>query len=243
MIFLRGIKAGQMQAVLDYVYSGATQVAEEDLANFIDVAEDLKINGLVNKYEDLQGCENDLITSQLINTDVLDGSQKKQEVNSEQTEEEPSLKDHVKDHIENPKEAEPVKNNVFIINHSTDDSDSIQNKTRGDKRKQIRTVEQLGNSKQKKQKSQPSLELTKNIQVSKPSLLNVSIGKPLTNKPATPPLHCPVCNMEVPNNFYMIAHMKSKRESQCQDCKLFFLSCQTLGIHKKGRCRSAASSK
>merc|ERR1711892_1465938 len=51
LIYLRGIKTVQMKAVLDYIYSGATQVIEEDLANFLAVAEDLKIDGLMKSNQ------------------------------------------------------------------------------------------------------------------------------------------------------------------------------------------------
>ena len=46
LIYLRGIKTAQMQAVLSYIYSGGAQVTEEDLPSFLAVAEDLKIEGL-----------------------------------------------------------------------------------------------------------------------------------------------------------------------------------------------------
>eukprot|EP00092_Neocalanus_flemingeri_P049651 GFUD01057143.1.p1 GENE.GFUD01057143.1~~GFUD01057143.1.p1 ORF type:complete len:138 (-),score=50.44 GFUD01057143.1:145-525(-) len=54
LIYLRGIKTDQMQAVLGYIYSGGTQVAEEDLASFLAVAEDLKIDGLTRKEGEIQ---------------------------------------------------------------------------------------------------------------------------------------------------------------------------------------------
>ena len=40
-----------MQAVLTYIYSGGTQVAQEDLSSFLAVAEDLKVEGLRKKNQ------------------------------------------------------------------------------------------------------------------------------------------------------------------------------------------------
>ena len=51
LIYLRGIKKGQMQAVLEFIYSGETQLEEEDLVSFLAVAEDLKIDGLIGNCE------------------------------------------------------------------------------------------------------------------------------------------------------------------------------------------------
>ena len=51
------------------------------------------------------------------------------------------------------------------------------------------------------------------------------------------PVRCPVCNMELINNYPLHDHMQIKRERQCNDCKLFFACCYVLGKHQKGRCR------
>ena len=40
-----------MQAVLTYIYSGGTQVVEEDLSSFLAAAEDLQVKGLTRKFE------------------------------------------------------------------------------------------------------------------------------------------------------------------------------------------------
>ena len=51
LMFLRGVKLSQMKALLAYAYSGGTEVAHKDLAGFLAVAEDLKIEGLIQKGE------------------------------------------------------------------------------------------------------------------------------------------------------------------------------------------------
>jgi hypothetical protein len=50
LIYLKGIKTDQMQAVLTYIYSGGTKVAQEDLSRFLGVAEDLKIKRLTCEF-------------------------------------------------------------------------------------------------------------------------------------------------------------------------------------------------
>eukprot|EP00092_Neocalanus_flemingeri_P013012 GFUD01014022.1.p1 GENE.GFUD01014022.1~~GFUD01014022.1.p1 ORF type:complete len:266 (-),score=78.45 GFUD01014022.1:45-842(-) len=49
LIYLRGVHIGQVQSVLQFVYNGATSVAEEDVNSFMTLASDLKIKGLEEK--------------------------------------------------------------------------------------------------------------------------------------------------------------------------------------------------
>eukprot|EP00092_Neocalanus_flemingeri_P032428 GFUD01035269.1.p1 GENE.GFUD01035269.1~~GFUD01035269.1.p1 ORF type:complete len:353 (+),score=108.56 GFUD01035269.1:36-1094(+) len=53
LIYLRGIKTDQMQAVLNFLYSGVANVAEEGVEDFLAVAHDLKIEGLMVKHKKL----------------------------------------------------------------------------------------------------------------------------------------------------------------------------------------------
>ena len=48
VVFLRGVKASDMERVLDFVYRGEVNVAQEELNSFLAVAEDLKIKGWRN---------------------------------------------------------------------------------------------------------------------------------------------------------------------------------------------------
>ena len=49
LIYLKGIKAKNMEAILDFLYNGEVRIAEEDLKYFLETAEDLEINGLFQK--------------------------------------------------------------------------------------------------------------------------------------------------------------------------------------------------
>merc|ERR1712003_385648 len=45
-IFLRGVSFCDLSAVLDFMYHGEVNVAQEDLNSFLAVAEDLRVKGL-----------------------------------------------------------------------------------------------------------------------------------------------------------------------------------------------------
>merc|ERR1712204_44855 len=46
LIYMRGIKTDELVAILDFLYYGETNVLEENLDNFIALAEELKLKGL-----------------------------------------------------------------------------------------------------------------------------------------------------------------------------------------------------
>ena len=46
MIYLRGVKYKFLQNLIDFIHQGEVKVAEEDISDFLEVAEDLKIRGL-----------------------------------------------------------------------------------------------------------------------------------------------------------------------------------------------------
>jgi len=52
LIFLRGIKAHNLMAVLDFLYRGEANVFQNNLDSFLAVAEELQLKGLMGKTED-----------------------------------------------------------------------------------------------------------------------------------------------------------------------------------------------
>ena len=46
MIYLRGVRTCDLESVLDFMYQGEVNVAQDDLNSFLAVAEDLQIKGL-----------------------------------------------------------------------------------------------------------------------------------------------------------------------------------------------------
>ena len=49
LVYLRGVTLNDMKAVLNFMYHGEVNVAQDDLNSFLQVAEDLKVKGLKNK--------------------------------------------------------------------------------------------------------------------------------------------------------------------------------------------------
>ena len=63
MIYLSGVRSTDLNCILDYIYEGEVQLYQEDLDNFLDVAQKLKINGLIGggvEYEKEEVPEVDL---------------------------------------------------------------------------------------------------------------------------------------------------------------------------------------
>ena len=52
LIFLRGISKSDLQYILDFIYHGEVSVSQNQLNNFLSVAEDLKIKGLTQSQND-----------------------------------------------------------------------------------------------------------------------------------------------------------------------------------------------
>ena len=52
MIYLNGVDYKVLNHILDYIYEGEVQLYQEDLDSFLDVAQKLKINGLIEGQEE-----------------------------------------------------------------------------------------------------------------------------------------------------------------------------------------------
>ena len=57
LIYLKGIKAGMLESVLDFLYEGKVYIDQEDLSGFLVVAEELQLKGLTGH----QSQENDAL--------------------------------------------------------------------------------------------------------------------------------------------------------------------------------------
>jgi len=51
LIYLKGVRKEQVEAVLDFIYKGGTKLSQKDLPSFLQLAEDLMIDGLVRHCE------------------------------------------------------------------------------------------------------------------------------------------------------------------------------------------------
>ena len=60
LIYMRGIKTEELQAIVDFVYCGQASVDQKDLAAFLALAAELQLKGLTDhskKNQKLRGCE------------------------------------------------------------------------------------------------------------------------------------------------------------------------------------------
>ena len=46
LLYIKGVRICDLKAILDFMYHGEVQVAQEDLNSFLSVAEELKVKGL-----------------------------------------------------------------------------------------------------------------------------------------------------------------------------------------------------
>ena len=51
LVYMRGLKARELEAVLDFIYQGETNIFQEDLDGFLLIAEELQLKGLVGNEE------------------------------------------------------------------------------------------------------------------------------------------------------------------------------------------------
>ena len=61
LIYLRGVTLHHLQPLLQFVYGGRTQVAEEDLESFLALGRDLKIKGLDEKQQEQNVMQDDKV--------------------------------------------------------------------------------------------------------------------------------------------------------------------------------------
>jgi len=54
LLYLKGVKYGDLVAILNFMYNGEVNVAQEELNTFLSVAEDLKVKGLTQNDSDNQ---------------------------------------------------------------------------------------------------------------------------------------------------------------------------------------------
>jgi len=54
LLYLKGVKYSELQSVLNFMYHGEVNIAQENLNSFLAVAEDLRVKGLTQKQHDSQ---------------------------------------------------------------------------------------------------------------------------------------------------------------------------------------------
>ena len=87
LIYLSGVNSANLGFILDYIYQGEVQVSQDDLDNFLDVAEKLKIEGLIsdNRFqgEGIKEEEDNCFSDDTLDSNVQSSTVPKQFVKSE----------------------------------------------------------------------------------------------------------------------------------------------------------------
>ena len=74
LVYLRGVKAHDLVALVDFVYDGETSISNEHIETFLAIGQDLKIKGLVG------ACEENIVPTEILTTE-RDGLKTNQEKN------------------------------------------------------------------------------------------------------------------------------------------------------------------
>ena len=79
LLFLKGIQDSELLAIMKFIYNGTTDIAQEDLNNFMKAAADLQIEGLqekknVDDIHDNIAIYQDTMTNQALGDKLLDSN-------------------------------------------------------------------------------------------------------------------------------------------------------------------------
>ena len=85
VMFMRGVEIGQLTSLLDFIYTGEVELPRDDVDQFILLAGELKIKGLVSDEDSLDKQRNE-------SAEANNASSKETNANKEVTEDEPKTK-------------------------------------------------------------------------------------------------------------------------------------------------------
>lgn len=240
LIYLRGIKTEQMKAVLDFLYSGVVNVTEEGVDDFLEVANDLKIEGLMVKHKKKRKPnkrandpdEEEQTNDVLPNDDAENSSDEIKLANGKKRKTtKKAIVDSKQENNEGEHHAEGLTNEDVEINLINQE---IKEDVKKPKRKYTKRAKKPETNSEDAEK-----EIRKKAnaasQNSLPRLIfpQSHISTSLTTMvPQT--FNCPICKTRVVTS--LKSHMEYKHKTKCQDCKQVFDSCNSLHYHKKGNC-------
>ena len=220
MIYLRGVQIGQLQSLLQFVYGGRTQVAEEDLESLLTLGRDLKIKGLDEKQQEQNVMQDDRVKPLY---EELKGEDNEDHI--EKIEEKlvvPDQQPIIETNTERDAYTEIKENEVETI--AKEDQEATAPNVHGTKD----CAEIIGKLKKSKERIAQNISCRK-----RKSSQNMT---PLKAYRKYERLFCPVCQMNTWNSS-LSAHMLVKQDIQCKACKLFFASCNSLSKHMQVLCK------
>jgi len=251
LMYLRGVKTEQMQAVLQFLYAGSTAMKEEEVSSFLSVAADLKIVGLMGNAEEQQ---------LVLEAQNLGGALPA--VESDRKSIFPASKqEDIPDESQNNPEL--VEKKVFITKQPTSSEKVPILQTKAQLQSPIKTsgksqtvsavlenrpnITMITNPSPEKTHMSPKIVASPIKKAIRQQRINVANPhgnrRILTIQPQTrrsipvPSIFCPICQTTDRKSSTIKMHMESKREVQCKACTLYFGNCFSLGKHMKGRCR------
>jgi len=130
LLYLKGVKYSDLTAVLNFMYHGEVNVAQEDLNTFLAIAEDLKVKGLTqNKSE--ENSREQVVKKQTRNPPDRSVSDKnpslstRQSVSEQSTTPAPSFQadDEIQEIL--PVKTEPAPHHVEVGNHTEQDQGDV----------------------------------------------------------------------------------------------------------------------
>ena len=217
LFYLRGVRRAEMHAILSYIYSGSAHVAELNLANLLSLANDLEIDGLT-KAQELPVESKTQDNNQLV---VSDRSDEHVSAKSDET----SLK------FDGPIIQPTEQNDKESVLDVKPESISAENLPKSQQLIAVKDEElEVLPPKEKK-----SIKIQKNLS-DQQSPQHVSTNPTVVDSEETP-VTCPMCKVSLRSLRNLRLHMHSKGNIQCKHCKLFFSSCHSILIHRRGRCR------
>jgi len=274
MILARSSTTKQVQSLLSYLYKGAAQVEEDQLASFLQLAEDLQIEGLVRTKEapvsDKEDNENkaaknvqEVVTVTVTNiTDTQEGKDTHEKIDKSKNK---FTGNNAKGKVGNDQqELADIRMDIGEEGFELQDS----SRSKPNQIEKIRLSEHLPNN-ETKQSSMPISERLDEVNGNDVQWINPVVNankvgieeeqKEVNNDVACTAakeekivdavmdsfqqrqnlvVYCDVCDTEDRMHSSLQEHMKARREVQCKDCKLHFSNCNTLKVHKDGRCRA-----
>jgi len=115
LLYLKGVKYADLVSVLNFMYQGQVNVAQEELNSFLAVAEELRVRGLSQNNDQL-GEKKTSSTSQLI--DSADHISAKPAMVKKQKQKPPSFPSDPKIQEINPVKSEPIHSETAVVEQS-----------------------------------------------------------------------------------------------------------------------------
>ena len=84
LLYLKGVKYSDLQAVINFMYHGEVKVSQEELNSFLSVAEDLRVKGLTQNNSSAESRNSDSVSSSNGYDKVVPAFKKKEKLNGQE---------------------------------------------------------------------------------------------------------------------------------------------------------------